>query len=115
VQHLRDRCTKPLVGVGDHEADPFEPSLDELAKERGPELVIFGGPGLSSQHRALTLLGDADRDDGGDRDHPARLTDLVERGIEPEIRGPDGEGEARVDASHDEERGPADGRRGCYC
>lgn len=33
----------------------------------------------------------------------------------PQQRGPDGEGEARVDASNDEEHGPADGRRGCYC
>jgi hypothetical protein len=37
-------AARSLVGVGDHEADPFEPSLDELAKERGPELVIFEAP-----------------------------------------------------------------------
>jgi hypothetical protein len=48
--------------------------------------VVLGGTGGRSEHRAFALLGDPDRDDGGDRDHTAGLTNLVERRIKPEVR-----------------------------
>jgi hypothetical protein len=44
VQHLRDRGAEALVGVGDHQTDAPQASLDELAKERGPELVVSLAP-----------------------------------------------------------------------
>jgi hypothetical protein len=48
--------------------------------------VVLARSALSSEHRALALLGDADRHDGGDRDHPAGLPELVKRRIEPQVR-----------------------------
>jgi hypothetical protein len=83
VQDLGDRLPQSLVSIGDHQAHTLQASLDEAPQERGPELVVLARSALSSEHRALALLGDPDRHDGGDRDHPAGLPDLVKRRIEP--------------------------------
>ena len=85
VEHLRDRLAKALVGVGDHKAHALQPTLDELGEEGGPELVVLARTGRRSEYRAFTLLGDRDRYDGGDRDYPASLANLVEGRVEPEV------------------------------
>src|SRR6266571_5500646 len=82
---LRDRLTQALVRIRDHQAHPFQPSLDQAPKERNPELVILALAGLNSQDVALTGLGDPDRDDRGNRGDSPSLADLVERGIEPHV------------------------------
>jgi hypothetical protein len=44
MQHLGDRRLDPLMGIRDHELDAAKPAACELAQERGPERLGFGGP-----------------------------------------------------------------------
>jgi hypothetical protein len=43
------------------------------------------GPQSSAPDLALSDRGDRDRYDGCDRHHSAQLTDLVKRGVEPQV------------------------------
>jgi len=47
--------------------------------------VVLTRTGGCSKDRALAGCRDPDRDDGGDRDHPPGLAELVEGGIEPHV------------------------------
>lgn len=82
---LGDRLAQALVSIGDHQANSLQASLDQTPKEAHPELVVLASARGDPQDTPLARLRDPDRDDRGDRGDPAGLTDLVERGVEPEV------------------------------
>jgi hypothetical protein len=74
------------VPVGDHQTHATKAPFDQAAKEPHPETVVLARAGVGPEHGSVTRLGDPDRNDRGHRDYPARLTDLVERGVQPHVR-----------------------------
>lgn len=98
-EDLRDGLLEALVGVGDHEADSLEASLDEVAQEASPENVVLRRSGVAAEHVAVTVAVDPDGNDGCDRDDAAQLSHLVEGGIEPHvgILALDGAGQEALD------------------
>jgi hypothetical protein len=95
---LGDRLLQSFVGVGDHQLDALESTLDERAEEVGPKDVILRRPTVDAQDGALAGGGDPDRDHGRHRDHPFGvgpdfLAHLVVGGVEPDV------GDLRIDRS----------------
>jgi len=74
------------VRIGDDEADSSQAAADHLTQELEPELVVLGRPDIDSHDFPLSRGTNPDRDQHRHRDHPAVLPDLLEGGVQEQVR-----------------------------
>ena len=86
AEHAPDRTLEPLVGVGDHQLDALEATLDQSLQEGRPERLRLGRADVQADDLAPALAVHGDGDYGGDRDDPAALALAQVGGIEPQVR-----------------------------
>jgi len=73
------------MGVGNHQANPGEPSGDQTSKERGPARTVIGGVQLKAQDLAVAGGVHARRDHDRHVSDPATFEHLLSDGIEPQV------------------------------
>ena len=86
AEHLRDRGLQPGVGVGDRELDADQAALDQAAQEVGPERLGLGLADVDAQDLAPAGLMHAMRDHQRLVDHAAAVADLLDLGVQEQIR-----------------------------
>ena len=86
AQDLRDRRLQPGVGVGDRELDADQPARDEASEELGPERLGLGLADIDREDLAPAGLMDAVRDHQRLVDHAAAVADLLDLGVEEQVR-----------------------------
>ncbi len=72
--------------VGDDELDAAQATACELAQERRPERLGFGGADVHPENFASAVTVDADCDNDGNRHDAALLAHLEVSGVDPQVR-----------------------------
>ena len=86
AEDLRDRRLEPGVGVGDRELDADEPAGDQAPEELGPERLRLGLADIDREDLAAAALVDAVGDHQRLVDHAAAVADLLDLGVEEQVR-----------------------------
>ena len=86
AEDLRDRRLQARVRVGDRELDADQAARDQRAQELAPERLGLGLADVEAEDLAPAGLVDAVRDDDALVHDAAAVADLLDLGVEEQIR-----------------------------
>ena len=86
AEHLADRLLEAGVGVGDDQLHAGEAALDEAAQEAAPERFGLGLADVEADHLAVAGLVHGVGEHQRLADDAAAVADLLDLGVEPQVR-----------------------------
>ena len=86
AEHAGDRVAQAVIGIGDHQLDALEATLDQALQESRPERLGLRGTDGEPDDLASTFGRDRHGDDRCHRDDAAAIAHFEVSGVEPQIR-----------------------------